>query len=76
MLIARVKIGGRLMLSVIMAILMGIKGNPTTRCLDIQEKLLNFMESGHINVDQMQKRYAFTIMQYGLIMVYDRGIWP
>ncbi|HXX95925.1 MAG TPA: ATP-binding protein [Candidatus Bathyarchaeia archaeon] len=26
-----------------------------------QEKLLNFMESGHIKVDQMRKRYDFTI---------------
>jgi hypothetical protein len=26
-----------------------------------QEKLLNFMESGHIKVDQMRKRYDFRI---------------
>jgi DNA polymerase III delta prime subunit len=26
-----------------------------------QEKLLNFMESGHIKIDQMRKRYDFTI---------------
>ena len=26
-----------------------------------QEKLLNFMESGHIKVDQMRKQYDFTI---------------
>jgi hypothetical protein len=26
-----------------------------------QEKLLNFMESGHIKVDQMRKRYDFKI---------------
>jgi MoxR-like ATPase len=26
-----------------------------------QEKLLNFMESGHIKVDQMRKKYDFTI---------------
>jgi hypothetical protein len=26
-----------------------------------QEKLLNFMESGHVKVDQMRKQYDFTI---------------
>ena len=26
-----------------------------------QEKLLNFIESGHIKVDQMQRKYDFTI---------------
>jgi hypothetical protein len=26
-----------------------------------QEKLLNFMESGHIKIDQMQKQYDFAI---------------
>jgi hypothetical protein len=26
-----------------------------------QEKLLSFMESGHIKVDQMRKKYDFTI---------------
>src|SRR5215472_5972062 len=26
-----------------------------------QEKLLNFLESGHIKVDQMQRKYDFTI---------------
>jgi hypothetical protein len=26
-----------------------------------QEKLLNFMERGHIKVDQMRKRYDFKI---------------
>jgi hypothetical protein len=26
-----------------------------------QEKLLNFMESGHIKVDQMRKKYDFKI---------------
>jgi Holliday junction resolvasome RuvABC ATP-dependent DNA helicase subunit len=42
---------------------------PTIICIDeldkmpkqFQEKLLNFMESGHIKVDQMRKRYDFEI---------------
>ena len=42
---------------------------PTIICIDeldkmprqYQEKLLNFMESGHIKVDQMRKRYDFKI---------------
>ena len=28
-----------------------------------QEKLLNFIESGHIKVDQMQRKYDFTIKE-------------
>ena len=42
---------------------------PKVICIDelekmprqFQEKLLNFMESGHIKVDQMRKQYDFTI---------------
>jgi Holliday junction DNA helicase RuvB len=42
---------------------------PKNICIDeldkmprqFQEKLLNFMESGHIKVDQMRKQYDFTI---------------
>ena len=31
------------------------------RCPDIQEKLLNFIESGHIKLDQMRIQYDFKI---------------
>jgi replication-associated recombination protein RarA len=42
---------------------------PNIVCIDeldkmpkqFQDKLLNFMESGHIKVDQMRKRYDFKI---------------
>ncbi|MGA8082703.1 MAG: AAA family ATPase, partial [Candidatus Nitrosopolaris sp.] len=42
---------------------------PTIICIDeldkmprqFQEKLLNFMESGHIKVDQMRRQYDFKI---------------
>jgi MoxR-like ATPase len=46
-----------------------VEKRPKIICIDeldkmprqFQDKLLNFMESGHIKVDQMRKRYDFKI---------------
>jgi replication-associated recombination protein RarA len=35
-----------------------------------QEKLLNFVESGHIKVDQMRKKYDFIISTRSICSVY------
>jgi MoxR-like ATPase len=40
-----------------------------------QEKLLNFMESGHIKVDQMRKQYDFKIKGAKVFAVDRNGRW-
>jgi transcriptional regulator with AAA-type ATPase domain len=40
-----------------------------------QEKLLNFMESGHINVDQIRKQYDFKIKGAKVFAAADEIAW-